>query len=260
MNGVLADSWYMAGRHMRALLRQPAWIVVTLVQPVMWLLLFGSLFKAIVELPGFGADSYADFLTPGIVVMTALFSAGWAGMGLLQDYDRGILDRFLTTPASRVAILAGPLAQQALVTVVQSLIIIVLGLLVADASFPGGAPGAAVVIVAAILLGSAVGALSNALALVVRKEETVIATVTSLTLPLSFLSGTFMDLDLAPDWIATVAKFNPLEWAVVAGREALTAESVDWGLVGTRLGLLALLVVACFAVATRAFRSYQRSV
>lgn len=260
MPAVLQHSWYMTERWLRALLRQPAWIVVTLVQPVIWLLLFGALFKSIVNLPGFGADNYADFLTPGIVVMTALFSAGWAGMGMLQDYERGILDRFLVTPSSRLALLAGPLVQQSIVTIVQSLIIISLGLTVAGASFPGGVPGVLVVIVAAILLGMAIGALSNALALVVRKEETVIATVTSLTLPLSFLSGTFMDLDLAPAWIGDVARFNPLQWAVVAGREALTSESVDWGLVLSRLGLLLALLVACFAVAVRAFRSYQRSV
>lgn len=259
MPAVVRHSFFMTQRHLRALLRQPAWIVVTLVQPVMWLLLFGALFKSIVNLPGFGATNYADFLTPGIVVMTALFSAGWAGMGILQDYERGILDRFLTTPSSRVALLAGPLAQQSIVTVVQSLIIIGLGLLVAGARFPGGVPGALVVIVAAILLGMAIGALSNALALVVRKEETVIATVTSLTLPLSFLSGTFMDLNLAPSWIAEVAKFNPLQWAVVAGREALTQSSPDWGVVFSRLGLLAALLVACFFVATRAFRAYQRA-
>jgi len=249
----------MTERWMRALLRQPAWIVVTLVQPVIWLLLFGALFESIVNLPGFGADNYADFLTPGIVAMTALFSAGWSGMGTLQDYERGVLDRFLVTPASRFALMAGPLMQQAIVTIVQSLIIVGLGLAVAGASFPGGVPGVLVVIVAAILLGMSIGALSNALALVVRKEETVIATVTSLSLPLSFLSGTFMDLSLAPDWIATVAKYNPLEWAVVAGREALTSPDVDWGVVMSRLGLLALLLIACFAVATRAFRSYQRA-
>lgn len=260
MPAVLQDSWFMMARWLRALLRQPAWIVITLVQPVIWLLLFGALFEEVVNLPGFGADSYADFLTPGIVVMTALFSAGWAGMGLLNDYQRGILDRFLVTPSSRISILAGPLVQQSLVTIVQSLILIGLGLAVADASFAGGVPGVLVVIAAAILLGMAIGALSNALALVVRKEETVIATVTSLTLPLSFLSGTFMDLNLAPSWIQTAAKFNPLEWAVVAGREALTSENVDWGLVFSRLGLLLALLIACFTIATRAFRSYQRSV
>jgi ABC-2 type transport system permease protein len=249
----------MTQRQLRALLRQPAWIVVTLVQPIMWLLLFGSLFKSIVNLPGFGSDSYVDFLTPGVVVMTALFSGGWAGMGILNDIERGTLDRFLTTPSSRIALIAGPLAQQSIVTIVQSLIIIGLGLAIGG-EYGGGVPGVLVLIVAAILVGMAVGALSNALALVARKEETVIATVTSITLPLTFLSGAFMNLALAPRWIQEIAKYNPLNWAIEAGREALTAPDVDWGLVLSRLSWLLLLVIACFVIATRAFRSYQRSV
>jgi ABC-2 type transport system permease protein len=249
----------MTQRQLRALLRQPAWIVITLVQPLMWLLLFGSLFKSIVNLPGFGASNYADFLTPGVVVMTALFSGGWAGMGTLNDLERGTLDRFLTTPTSRVALVAGPLAQLSIVTIVQSLIIVGLGLAI-GADFAGGVPGAFVVILAAVLLGTAIASLSIGLALVARKEETVIATVTSITLPLTFLSGAFMNLALAPAWIRDVAKFNPLNWAIQAGREALTSSDIDWGFVGARVGLLVLLLIACFAVATRAFRSYQRSV
>ncbi len=260
MTAVLNHSWRMTERQLRALLRQPAWIVITLVQPLMWLLLFGSLFKKVVDIPGFhGTGSYADFLTPGVVVMTALFSGGWLGMGLLNDYERGTLDRFLTTPASRISLVAGPLVQQSIVTIVQSLIIILLGLAVGG-DFAGGLPGAIVVILAAILVGSAVGALSVALALVALKEETVIATVTSFTLPLSFLSGTFMDLELAPKWVQTAADVNPFNWAVEAGREALTSSDVDWGAVGIRLGGLVIVLSLCFAVATRAFRAYQRNV
>jgi ABC-2 type transport system permease protein len=259
MTAVLSHSWRMTQRQLRALLRQPAWIVVTLVQPLMWLLLFGSLFKRIVDLPGFGAGSYADFLTPGVVVMTALFSGGWAGMSILNDLERGTLDRFLTTPTSRVALIAGPLAQLSIVTIVQSLIIVGLGLAI-GADFAGGVLGALAVILAAVLLGTAIAALSIALALVARKEETVIATVTSFTLPLTFLSGAFMQLSLAPGWIQEIAKFNPLNWAIEAGREALTSSNVDWGLVGSRLAFELALLIACFAIATRAFRAYQRSV
>ena len=72
----IADTYFMTHRHFRNLLRQPAWILISLVQPVVWLLLYGALFRKIVEIPGFGAGSYIDFLTPGIVVMTCLFSAG----------------------------------------------------------------------------------------------------------------------------------------------------------------------------------------
>jgi len=259
MAAVVNHSWYMTQRQLRALLRQPAWIVITLMQPLMWLLLFGSLFKSIVNLPGFGATNYVDFLTPGVVVMTALFSGGWAGMGTLNDLERGTLDRFLTTPTSRGALVAGPLAQLSIVTIVQSLILVGLGL-ATGADFAGGVPGAFVVILAAVLLGTAIASLSIGLALVARKEETVIATVTSITLPLTFLSGAFMNLALAPAWIRDVAKFNPLNWAIQAGREALTSSSIDWGFVSARIGLLVLLLIACAAAATRAFRSYQRSV
>jgi ABC-2 type transport system permease protein len=80
-----------------------------------------------------------------------------------------------------------------------------------------------------------------------------------MTLPLTFLSGAFMPLKLAPDWISTVATFNPVNWAVAAGREALTA-SPDWGLVLVRIALLAGLTVLSAAFATRTFRSYQRSI
>jgi len=75
----LREAGYIMGRELRSLLRQPWWIAITLVQPIIWLLLYGALFKKVVEIPGFEATSYIQFLTPGVVVMTALFSAGWAG-------------------------------------------------------------------------------------------------------------------------------------------------------------------------------------
>ena len=74
-----------------------------------------------------------------------------------------------------------------------------------------------------------------------------------------FLSSAIMDTSLAPEWVANVAKYNPFEWAVVAGRGALQA-SPDWAVVWTNLGLLAVLVVVMTFLATRAFRTYQRSV
>ena len=101
-------------------------IFTTLVQPVIWLLLFGALFKTVAEIPGFGSDSYIEFLTPGVVVMTAFFTAGWSGMGMIDDYERGILDRFLSSPVKRVSLIAGPLMQSAVVIVIQSVIIVLL--------------------------------------------------------------------------------------------------------------------------------------
>src|SRR4029450_13319199 len=142
----LTHSWFMTTRHLRNLARQPWWIAITLVQPVIWLLLFGAVFKATADIPGFVADSYIDYLTPGIVVMTAAFAGGWAGMGVIEDLNRGVIDRFLVSPVKRPALITGRLVQLAIVSLIQSLIVIGLGLLV-GAHFPGGVAGPAGVIV-----------------------------------------------------------------------------------------------------------------
>ncbi len=258
MSNAFADTWFMTQRHFRNLIRQPVWIFISLVQPVVWLLLYGALFKRIVEIPGFGAGSYIDFLTPGIVVMTCLFSAGWSGMGLIDDIDRGVVDRFLVSPASRGSLISGRLLQGAVVGVIQSAIIIVLGLLL-GASYPGGLVGMVVLTVCSVLLGTAIGALSNAIGLLSRKEETMIAVSNFVLLPLTFLSSVFMAQALMPEWMQSVAKYNPVNWAVEAGREGLAA-SPDWGVVFLRMGWLALLTVVCTWLATRAFRAYQKSI
>jgi ABC-2 type transport system permease protein len=168
-----------------------------------------------------------------------------------------VMDRFLVSPVARSPLIVGPLAQSAIVVVVQSLIIVGLSLIV-GATFPGGILGVMAVIAAAILVGASLAAFSNAIALMARQEETVIGLVTFLTLPLTFLSSTFMQLSLAPGWVQDVARFNPVNWAVEAGREAVSA-SADWGFVLERLGLLTGLTVVAIWGATRAFRAYQRS-
>ena len=258
MTTTVVHSWYMTKRHLMNLFRQPAWIFISLVQPVVWLLLYGALFRRIVEIPGFGAGSYIDFLTPGIVVMTALFSAGWSGMGLIDDMDRGIVDRFLVAPTSRGSLIWGRLIQFALVAVVQSAIIIVLGFII-GANFPGGALGILVLVVASVLLGTGIGGLSNAIAVLSRREETMIAASNFVILPLTFLSSVFMAQTLMPHWMQVIARYNPVNWAVQAGREALAA-SPDWGAVWPRLLALFVFMLVCAWLAIRAFRVYQRSI
>ena len=258
MTAALAQTRSMTLRHLRELWRQPWYVAITLVQPIVWLLLFGALFERVVQIPGFGGGDYVDFLTPGIVVMTALFTAGWLGMGVIEDLNRGVMDRFLVSPVSRGSLIAGRLGQLAITIAIQSVIVVGLGLAV-GASFGGGIAGVAVLIAASVLLAWAVGALSIALALVARQEETLIGAVQFVVLPATFLSAGLMKQDLAPGWVQAVARFNPVNWAVDAGRTTL-GTGVDWGLVLSRLGLLSLLAVVCGWVATRAFRAYQRSV
>ncbi|MCL5736272.1 MAG: ABC transporter permease [Actinobacteria bacterium] len=258
MTATFIHSWFMTKRHLMNLFRQPAWIFISLVQPIVWLLLYGALFRRIVEIPGFGSGSYIDFLTPGIVVMTALFSAGWSGMGLIEDIGRGIIDRFLVSPVRRGSLIWGRLMQGGLVAVVQSAIILILALLV-GAAYPGGFLGIVVLVVVSVLLGTGIGALSNAIALLSRREETMIAASNFILLPLTFLSSVFMARPLMPGWMQAIARYNPVDWAVTAGRGALEANP-NWFSVWPRMLALLVFLLICAWLAARAFRLYQRSI
>jgi ABC-2 type transport system permease protein len=257
MATVAPHSVYLTGRLLRATGRQAAFVVIMLIQPMIWLLLFGQLFKRVVELPGFATESYVDFLTPGVVVMTVLFTSGWAGMGFIDDMERGVMDRMLSSPVSRMAMMISSVANQAVTIVVQSLVIVVVGLLL-GASFSGGVVGVVIMLVAAILLAAAFASLSNGMALIVKTREALIGFSTMLTLPLSFLSSAMMAREVAPKWIQNAASYNPVDWTVVASREALSADP-DWSVIWPRLGgLLAVALVAVW-LSARAFRAYQRS-
>jgi len=255
---LVRQTGYMTVRHLRELWRQPWFIAVTLVQPVIWLLLFGALFKRVIEIPGFHAHSYIAFLAPGIVVMTAMFNSAWSGMALIDDINRGVTSRFLVSPVRREALIAGRIVKEAVVVVIQSVIIVALALVV-GASFPGGPGGVAALFAVSALLGATFGALSNGFALIMRQEEALIGAVQFIVLPLTFLSTTFLASNLMPKWIQHASDFNPVNWAVLAGRTA-TSTHPDWGLAASRAGFLLALLAACLVFATRAFRSYQRSV
>jgi ABC-2 type transport system permease protein len=248
----------VALRYLRALLRQPAWIGISLVQPVIWLLLFGALFKRTADIPGFNGGSYIEFLTPGVVVMLAISTAGWVGMGFIDDINRGTMDRLLVTPIWRGALNLGSVAQSVLSIVIQSLVVVGLSLLV-GAHVHNGVAGVAVLLAIAGLLGAVFASLSNGVAVLTRQRETLIGIVTMVTLPLTFLSSALMQESLLPGWIRWVARFNPVNWAAEAGRTA-AAVHPDWGLVATRIGFLGLLLLASAAFATRAFTTYQRSI
>jgi len=244
-------------RYLRALLRQPAFVIITLIQPLIWLLLFGALFKAVTQIPGFSGRSYIDYLMPGVVVMLAVSSAGWTGMAFIEDMNSGVMDRMLVAPAWRGAFNLGSVAQSMISVVLQTILIVLLALLL-GAHYENGIGGILVLLVVAALLAAIFASFSNGLGILTGQRETLIGAVSALLLPLTFLSGALMQLSLAPGWIGTVAKFNPVDWAATAARNA-TTESFDWGVVAGRVGLLAALTVLAAWFATRAFGVYQRS-
>jgi ABC-2 type transport system permease protein len=259
MTTLLVHSRLLTARGLRAISRQPAYAAITLIQPIIWLLLFGQLFKSVIHVPGFAASgsTYLEFLTPGVIVMTALFASGWAGTTYIEDMDRGVMDRMLASPVSRGALMVGTLAFQTITTLVQCLVVFGVSFL-CGARYDAPGRGVAMTIVAVALLTVIFAALSNAVALLVRQQEALIGISQFISLPLPFLSSALIDISLAPTWVQNIARYNPVDWAVVVSRETLSADP-DWGAVLPRLGALAALAVVMTFLATRAFRSYRKS-
>jgi ABC-2 type transport system permease protein len=247
----------MVGRQARNLRREPIWIALLLIQPMIWLLLYGQLFKRVTALGGFGTTSYIQFLAPAIVVMNAFFGATWSGMAMITDLDRGVVERFLATPASRISIVLSQILRSALTAGIQALIILIVSLAL-GVRVHAGALGWLVILAAGALVNAGFAGVSQAIALVVRKEATMIAVANFVSLPLFFLSSTLIAARQMPDWMQTAARFNPVNWGVIAARGVVLPRP-DWTSIGGHLALLAGLAVATAALASWAFRAYQRS-
>jgi ABC-2 type transport system permease protein len=253
------DTWYMVGRQVRNLMREPIWIALILIQPLVWLLLYGQLFKRITHLPGggFGGVSYITFLAPAIVIMNAFFGATWSGMAMISDLDRDVIPRFLATPISRTSLVASQVVRAALTSMIQALIILLIALAL-GVRIEQGAQGWLVILLAAALVASAFAGLSQAIALLTRREATMIAVANFIGLPLLFLSSTLISIKQIPAWMREAARYNPVNWGVDAARQ-VAIPGTDWGSVGAHLGLLLGLTIVMAALATWTFRAYQRS-
>jgi ABC-2 type transport system permease protein len=256
---LLSHTWYLTGRKLHALGRQPWVLAFSVIQPAIWLFLFGELFRKVIDIPGFAyGGSYLAYLVPGIVAMNAMSGNMWAGMSMIEEIERGTLNRFLVSPASRIAIMNATVAEQAVSTTVQTLIIVVLGY-AGGARYSGGASGIVVLTLAAIGVGVLWGALSNMTGMLLRSREAIIGVYTFFMLPLMFLSSAFMKPGFLPGWMQAIAARNPLNWEVEIGRSVLSANP-DWAAVAARCGGLLALAAVCVAISVTTFRSYAKNV
>ena len=246
----------MVVRQARNLLREPIWIALLLIQPMIWLLLYGQLFSRVPALRG-GASTYIEFLTPGIVVMNAFFGGTWAGMAMITDLDRNVVSRFLATPASRLSIVLSQVVRSGLTALIQALIILLVGLAL-GVRVHGGAPGWLVVLAMGALVAMVFAGISNGIALLVRREATMIAAANFVGLPLMFLSSILIQQRVMPDWMSEVSRYNPVNWGVRAARDAVVVGG-NWDDVGVYTLLLIGLTAVTSLFATWTFRVYQRS-
>ena len=254
---VVVHTWFMVVRQARNLMREPIWIALLLIQPMVWLVLYGQLFKNVTRLGGFGTTSYVTFLAPAIVVMNSFFGATWSGMAMINDLDHKVVERFLATPASRLSLILSQIVRSALTAAIQAVIILVVALIL-GVRVHAGVGGWIVVIVAAVLVNAAFAGISQGIALLTRREATMIAVANFIGLPLLFLSTTLLARAQMPHWMRVATHFNPLDWGVRAAREVVLP-GTSWGTVGLYVLLLLGLTAATTAFATWCFRSYQRT-
>ena len=213
-------TWFMVERQARNLMREPIWIALLLIQPLVWLVLYGQLFRRVVHLGGFGTTSYVTFLAPAIVIMNAFFGATWSGMGMIADLDRKVIERFLTTPVSRLSLVLSQIVRASLTAGIQAIVIMVVALAL-GVHVNEGALGWLVVIVASMLVTMPFAGISQGIALLTRRDATMIAVANFIGLPLLFLSTTLLAASQMPHWMQVTTRFNPVNWGVIAARGAV---------------------------------------
>ncbi|MGH7273648.1 MAG: ABC transporter permease, partial [Nitrospiria bacterium] len=226
---LLVDTWYLFEKYLRLSIRMPLWTLFGLIQPLIWLVIFGQLFKNMAELRGFPAGSYLEFLTPGILVMTVLFGSSWSGVNLLREINFRIIEKMLVTIVSRGSIVLSRVLHSCLLLLVQTWVILLVVLLM-GVRLPGGLNGFLWCTVIAGLLGMGFSSLSNGLAMLFKKEEPLVIMGNFMTLPVMFLSSAFVPMEFLPKWIAALSVINPVQYAVEAMQMAFSGhwDTVDF--------------------------------
>ncbi len=214
----LTDTWLVFSRAMRLSLRNPVWVILGLMQPILYLILFGPLLEPVASAPGFPPGSAWQVFVPGLLVQLGIFGAAFAGFGLIAEWRAGVVERMRVTPASRGSLLLGRVLRDVVVILVQGALLSV----VAVAFFGLEAPveGLAIGVVIVGLLGGAFSALSYGAALKLKSEDSFAPVVNGLILPVLLLSGILLPMTLAPGWLQTMADVNPLTH-IVDGVRAL---------------------------------------
>ncbi len=251
MSTALDVGWLLARRTWLKTLRRPVVLTFSFVQPLMWMTFFGFLF-ARYQLEGTPLGvTYLDFLAPGVSVMTVLFGASQAGIGWIRDLQTGFLPRLLNTPASRHPLLLGKILADVVRLLLQAGVVLGLALLLGA----GMSPSLEALIPALLCLGLfafAFACVSSTVALTARTQEAMATFVHVINMPMLFTSTALVPARQMPDWLASVAAWNPLSLTVDAWRGALLAGEVP--ALNEQLLPLAILCVVLYAMATAAMQ------
>jgi ABC-2 type transport system permease protein len=248
----IRDIWLVFLRYWGIFLRNPAWVVIGVLQPVLYLVLFAPLLKSIASVQGFPPGGAYNVFVPGLLIQLGMFGAAGVGFSLIAELRAGVVERFRVTPVSRLALLLGRAFRDILMLLMQATILIVL-------SLPFGLnihfTGVLVVLALVGLLGLLMASISYACALWLKSEDSFAPLIFTATLPLLLLSGVLLPLTLAPGWLRAIAAANPLSYAVDAARAVFNDHLED---ISVEKGVLLTAVLAVLAVAI-AVRSFGRA-
>ena len=224
----LRESYIVFRRQLRMNLRNPAWVIIGMVQPVLYLLLFGPLLEPLID--QFGAQNAYTWFVPGMLVQLGIFSAFFAGFSLIGEWREGVIEAERVTPANRTALLVGRLMRDMLQLLVQALILVGLGYVLGmNAPFLGVVYG----ILLTLLIGGACAAASNGLALTTKSEDVMAPVINMVMMPVLLLSGILLPMSLGAAWLETLSDIIPFKHVVNAVRDSFVGDfggsAMLWG-------------------------------
>ncbi|MEU7836667.1 MULTISPECIES: ABC transporter permease [unclassified Nonomuraea] len=233
---------------LRNTFRNPIWPLFGIVQPVVYLLLFGPLVAGAAGQP---ISAQLTSFAPGMLVITALFGAIGVGYGMIYELRSGVLERIAVSPAWRPSIVLGRTLRDGVVLMLQSVVVIVIALVM---GMRASLPGLVVMVLLIAVTGLFSSGIAYGLALSLRDENGMAQIMQFFALPVMLLSGALLPMTLAPEWMQKVAVFNPMYHPVVAGRALFAGNLTD---VSIPIAFAVMLVLAALTV-TWSVRSLRR--
>jgi ABC-2 type transport system permease protein len=232
-DNLVRDIGIVMVRELRPVVRDPFSLVFGMVQPLVFLALFGPLLVGSLGAQAGGTlgGSVWQWFVPAILVMTTLFGTSTVGANLLFEFQTGAHERMLVTPLSRPSLLIGRSLKEMVPLAAQATVIIAVMVPFGLRLYPAGA---LVGLVLLAVFGIGLGSLSYALAIAVRRQDWMFWVVhQTLVFPLMILSGMLLPLDTGPAWMQLAARYNPLAYLVDAERALFAGElassTVAWG-------------------------------
>jgi ABC-2 type transport system permease protein/oleandomycin transport system permease protein len=258
---VALDIWLLAERNLLKVWRNKRLIIFSTVQPIMQLILFAFVFGAIANLGDLGF-SYKDFVVPAVIIQTVVFTGVQSGIGIADDLNTGMIDRFRSLPIARSSFLLGRTLSDTLRLVYQIIILVVAASAVGF-RFHGGVLAAIAMPFVAVFFGMSLITFSEYMGLTVQDPETVQAAVFIPLLPLIFTSSAFAPISRLPGWMQPIARVNPVTSAIDTARGLALGDDnlyrvsqVHLSTAAIRFGIAVVAITVIFTVL--AVRKYRK--